>query len=347
MKIIMTKSSVFKQNIFVFGIPLLLIATIILIAKSSIFSSNTSLLSNAITIDILLAIPFIYFLLIRKKNISKLTVVPLFVIGIIIASYIIPKEHQSLLSIVKTWMLPIVELSVISFIIFKIRKIITHFKKNTNNSLDFYTTLKNTCNETFPKTLAILMTTEIAVIYYGFINRKKEKLKNNEYSYHKESGVTTILFALIFVIAIETVAFHLLLAKWNIVVAWILTGLSIYTGFQIFGFLRSMSKRPFKIKNNTLYLNHGIMTETKILISNIETLEVLGIKDIELDKETKYLSLFGSLENPNLKIKLKKQQQLQGLYGTTKTYKTLLLHVDEKVRFKKHVESLLEENHTF
>jgi len=340
----MIKSSVFKQNIFVFGIPLLLIALMILITKSSIFSSNTSLLSNAITIDILLTTPFIHYLLIRKKNISKLTVVPLFVIGIIIASYIIPTEHQSLLSIAKIWMLPIVELSVISFVIFKIRKTITHFKKNTNKSLDFYNTLKNTCNEIFPKTLAILMTTEIAVIYYSFINWKKEKLKNNEYSYHKESGVTTILFALIFVIAIETTAFHLLLAKWNVVVAWILTCLSIYTGFQIFGFLRSMSKRPFFVENNTICLRYGIMTETIIPISNIDTIEILGIKDIELDKETKYLSLFGSLESPNLKIKLKKEQQLQGLYGTTKTYKTLLFHVDEKARFKKHIESLLEED---
>jgi hypothetical protein len=104
-----------------------------------------------------------------------------------------------------------------------------------------------------------------------------------------------------------------------------------------------MSKRPFFIENNTIYLSYGIMTETIIPINNIDTIEILGIKDIELDKETKYLSLFGSLENPNLKIKLKEDQQLQGLYGTSKTYKTLLLHVDEKARFKKHIESLLED----
>jgi len=234
--------------------------------------------------------------------------VPLFIIGIMVISYIIPFKYQSLLSIVKIWILPFVELSAISFVIFKIRKTIIHFKKNTTQSTDFYTILKNICYDTFPKILAALITTEIAIYYYGFINWKTMKLKSNEYSYHKESGATTILLALIFVIAVETVAFHLLLAKWNTIVAWIASILSIYTALIIFGFLRSMSKRPFKIENNVLYLNHGIMTETIIPITNIESLEFLGFKDQELDDDTKYLSQFKGIESPTLKLKLKKRQ---------------------------------------
>lgn len=337
----MTKSLNLKQKLVVFGVPLLLIISMGFIAKSPLFKINPSLMSNAITIDMLLSTPFIYFLLIRKKNISKLTVVPLFLIGIMVISYIIPVKYQSLLNIVKIWILPIVELYAISFVFFKIRKTISHFKKNTTQSEDFYILLKNICYDTFPNIIAVLITTEIAIYYYAFINWKKIKLKNNEYSYHKESGATTILMAIIFLIAIETVAFHLLLIKWNTIIAWIVSVLSIYTALIIFGFLRSMSKRPFKIENNKLYLNHGIMTETIIPITNIESLEFLGFKDQELDDKTKYLSQFNGIESPTLKLKLKKAQQLQGLYGISKTYRTLLFHVDEKNKFKKDIESLL------
>lgn len=43
-----------------------------------------------------------------------------------------------------------------------------------------------------PKVALIPVVTEIAVIYYGFINWKKRNLKPYEFLYHKDSGTITL-----------------------------------------------------------------------------------------------------------------------------------------------------------
>ena len=321
---------------------MLIIGLMIFISKTSLFKLNPDNLAIGITIDLLLTVPFIYFLLIRKTNIPKTTVVPFLILGVVLCSIILPSENQQYLNLFKTWILPIVELSVISYVIYNVRKGIKHYKLSKTESFDFFTTLKNTCYEILPKGVVIPIVTEIAVFYYGFLYWKKRELKENEYSYHKESGTITLLIAIIFIVAIETIVLHILLVKWSNIAAWILTFLSIYSGFQIFGFLKSMFKRPISIENDRLYLRYGIMSETTIYIKDIDRVEISS-KDIEINKETRKLSFLGELEGHNIIIRLKKENELIGLYGLKRKYKNLALYIDEKIEFKNRINNALQQ----
>ena len=69
-------------------LPFLIIASLILLTKSNFFSENSQLLSNAITVDLLLIVPLIYFLIIRKRDIPKITVLTVFIIGIVLLIYV-------------------------------------------------------------------------------------------------------------------------------------------------------------------------------------------------------------------------------------------------------------------
>ena len=338
----MNKAINLQKNLMIFGIPLLIIGIMVFITKSNIFSANPSSLSIGITFDLLLTVPLVYFLLIRKTNIPKTTVVPFLIVGIIICSLILPTENQYYLNLFKTWVLPIVELSILSFVIFNVLKGIKRYKLNKTESSDFFTTLKNTCYEILPKGMVIPVVTEIAVFYYGFVHWKKRKLKDNEFTYHKESGTISLLIAIIFIVAVETVVLHILLQKWNVTVAWILTFLSIYSGIQLLGFLKSMSKRPILIKDDKLYLKYGIMNETTIDLKSIDSIEISS-KDIELNKETRKLSILGELEGHNIIIRLKQENKLNGLYGIKRTYKNLALHVDNKIEFKNRINNALQQ----
>jgi hypothetical protein len=338
----MNKTTNIQKSLIIFAIPLLLIISMIVLTSSSLFRANSSALSLAITADLLLTTPFIYFLLIRKTSIPKTTIVPFVIIGVVVCSFILPSENQYYLNLFKTWILPIIELSVLSYVIYNIVKARRLYKLNKKHTTsDFFTLLKSTCYNILPKAVVIPFVTEIAVFYYGFINWKKRKLQSNEFSYHKDSGTVGLLIALIFLIAIETIALHLLLERWNTAAAWILTGISMYSGIQILGFLKSMLKRPIVIEDNMLYLRYGIMKETIINIQDIESIE-LSTKDIELNKTTRKLSFLGDLEGHNLVIKLKKENSLIGLYGLKRSYTTLALHVDKKQEFKNRIEQILE-----
>ncbi len=330
-----------QKNLIIFGIPLLIIGLMIFIAKSSLFRLNPNSLAIGITFDILLIVPFVYFLLIRKTTIPKTTIVPFLIFGIIICSIILPPENQHYLNLFKTWVLPIVELSVLSFVIYNLRKGIKKYNNIKHLSFDFFTTLKNTCYEILPKNIVIPVVTEIAVFYYGFLYWKKRELKENEFSYHKDSGTIALLIAIIFIVAIETVAFHILLLKWSNIAAWTLTFLSIYSAIQIFGFLKSMLKRPILIENNKLYLRYGIMNEATIELKEIDSIEISS-KDIELNEETRKLSFLGELESHNVIIRLKNENTLIGLYGIKKNFKILALHIDNNIEFKNQINNALQ-----
>jgi len=329
------------KNLIVFGIPILIIGMMIILAKSSIFITNPNTLSIGITFDLLLTVPIIYFLLIRKTSIPKTTVVPFLIVGMLVCSAILPIENQYFLDLFKTWVFPVVELSIVSYIIYNVAKALKRYKVNKSDEIDFFTALKNTCYEILPKKAVIPLVTEIAVFYYGFVYWKKRKLNENEFSYHKDSGTISLLIAIIFIVAIETVVLHILLQKWNVTVAWILTFLSIYSGIQFLGFLKSMSKRPILIKDEKLYLKYGIMKETTIDLKSIDSIEISS-KDIELNKETRKLSFLGELESHNIIIRLKQENELTGLYGIKRKYKNLALHVDKKSEFRTRINNALQ-----
>ena len=336
----MKRTLSYGYNLLVFGIPLLLIGSLVLVSKSTIFAQQAEGLSLGITVDLLLTVPVVYFFLIRKTGIPRTTVVPVLFIGVLVCSAILPTGTQQYLSLFKTWGLPLVESGVLIYIIYRVGTAVRRFRVNSEASLDFFTTLKKTCEQFLPKGLVMPVVTEIAVFYYGFVYWKRRRLEENEFSYHKDSGTVPLLAAIIFLVGIETSVFHILLLKWSHTAAWILTGISIYSGIQLFGFLKSILKRPIRIEDDRLYLRYGIMSETVIDIRQIESVEVSS-GDLEFNKITRKLSFLGSLESHNVIIRLKAENELIRLYGSRLKYWNIAINVDDKTRFRDQIEARL------
>lgn len=328
----------FKSNLTIFGTPILITLILVFLTKSDLLINHQNL-AFGITFDFLITIPFVYFFLIRKTKIPKLTTYLFFFAGFLIASITLPTENQYYLSLAKKWLLPVLEGAILIIVLTKLIKGISTFKKS-NRSFDFFTILKKSCEGVLPKKVITAFATEIAVFYYGFINWKKAKPKSNEFSYHKSSGIIGALLAVIFVVAIETFVLHNLIIKWNTTIAWIFTILSIYTAIQIFGFLKSITKRFNRIDNGTLYLRYGILCETAIDIKNIQSIEITT-SDIPEKSSIKKFSAFGNLESHNLIIRLNEEDIMIRPYGFKKKFKELALFIDNKVEFKKQIENAL------
>ncbi len=335
----MEKSLIFNKNLINFGIPLLLFGLLIWLMKTTAFNGN-DILDLAFTADLLFTVPLIYFLLIRKSKIPATTVIPVMVIGLLLGFYFLPTGSQHYLNLFKTWALPVVELSVLIFVIVKVRFAAKKYKSLSDSSADFFSALKSTCSEILPAKLVQPFATELAVIYYGFIKWKSSSLKENEFSYHQKSGSQSLFGAFILIIAVETVGLHYLIAQWNVVVAWVLTGLSIYTALQILGFAKSLSHRPVVLLPSSLHLKYGILSEATIPFADITSVE-LSWKPLEKSKLTRSLSPLGELESHNLIIHLKKENKLKGLYGMEKPFQTISLYIDNPTAFKNTIEDNL------
>lgn len=324
-----------------FFIFTLLISTglLVMLSQSAIFHKNPEILSYGITFDLLLTLPLLCVMAIRKTSIPHITIVPLLILCSVLGSHIIPLEHQDFLSLFKIWGLPAAELILLAFIGYKVRKATLTFKGHHYGSSDFYTTIKTTCKDMLPRFAVMPVATEIAVFYYGFVNWKKRPLREGEFSYHKNSGSLTLMVAFIMIVAVETVTLHHLLAKWSAIAAGIMTFLSIYSGIQLFGFMRSMPKRPMAVVGNHLYLRYGIMAEAVFHLADIDqVMRTSG--DIESTKETPKLSVLGDLEAHNVVIFLKKEYSYSSLYGLKKRCKQIALFVDTPEEFINYIKGV-------
>lgn len=333
----------FNSNFITYGTPLLLILFLVLLSHSSLFQWHPETLSIAITFDLALTVPLVYLFLIRKKKVPNTTAIPFFIGGLILASYLIPAEHQFYLSLIKQWVVPVVELAALTLVGRQVLKVLKAYKAQKNDSFDFHSIIRQAAGEVLPKRVDKILAFEISIIYYGFFHWKKVKLNANEFSYHRKSGTIAVLAILIFIIWIETFVLHILLQRWSPLAAWVLTILSLYSGFQLFGMLRSLSKRPVSIRKDILLLRYGIMSEAAIPFENIGSVE-LNTRQLAKEEPTCKLSPLGDLDSHNVLLHLKEATTVEGLYGMKKTCRTLALHLDEKESFKQTLEEAVSES---
>lgn len=336
----LAKSTFLSRSFIGLAVPIVMFLGLIALTKVSLSPPDSNALSFGITIDLLITVPLIYFLIIRKTAIPKITVVPILLLGFLIGTYFLPRSSQMYLDIFQKWALPVIEISVLAFIVIKVRSAIKKYKAIEGKSGDFFSALKSTCQDILPNGLVGLFATEIAVMYYGFIHWKKRTTQANEFTYHEKSGTRTLLIAFLFIIPAETFVVHLLLAQWSTVIAWVLTGLSLYAMIQVLGFMKSLSRRPMAIGKNSLILRYGILAETEIPFTAIERFELTN-KPLITDGLSRNLSPLWQVEGSNVIIFLIKENLLFGLYGIKKSFNVLALHVDEPVEFKLKIDSLI------
>jgi len=336
----MTKSPLRSQSLILLSIPFLLLASIFFLVQSQFFAEHFQSISAYFAFDLLFTIPLIYFLIIRKTNIPNTTVIPMMLLGLLIGYAALPNDQHYFLDLFKSYGLPLIEISVLVYIVIRVRSAVKLFNTKKGSDEDFYNVLEATCREIIPGRLAHLFISEISVIYYGFFSWKKPNLTENDFTYHKRSGSPSLFGALVFIILVETVAVHILLMKWSHLAALILSILSIYTGIQLLGFGRSLSRRPIMVDEDKLILRYGIMNETTIIFDDIESIE-LSRRTLKLDNKVRKLSLLGDFESHNVIVNCKRPQIMLGIYGITNSYSTLAFYVDEKERFAELINSKL------
>lgn len=316
---------ILHRKSLVFGLPLLLLLFLVFLQRSSIFAAHSADLARGITLDFIITTPLLYFMLVRKrKDIPKLTVLSVFIGCLIIASFVLAVEHQSLLKSVKAIAIPLVELTVVVYLVIKVRTMLKAYVDNEAEKLDFFDTLKAACTSTFPGRIGDLFATEIAVVYYFFKAKKKREVKDNEFTYYKKSGIVTVAGAFIGLAVVETLIVHFLIQLWSDKVAWVLTFISFYTCMQIIALLRSMPQRLIEIDRDRkiIHLRYGFFSQTSIPIGEVSKL-FKHRKTLPTNKSVVSFSPLEDLDGHNVIIETTSENVAHRLYGIKKKYSAL------------------------
>ncbi len=314
-------------------IPLCVIGVSVIIALSPLIKAYPQLVT-AITYDLTLTAPLFFLMLSRKSKVSKLKAVPFFIGGIVLAGYLLPENGQEHLNYIKTYLLPIVEVVVLTLIVRKIYLAFRTLKSNSKYAGDFYEVCKKSSEELFGKSrYASFFCSELSMMYYAFFSWKKKEQQSNEFTNYKENASIALAGALLLLVGIETYTFHILLLKWSSWAAWILTGTSIYTAFMIIGHMKALLRRRTVLLDNELHLKNGLIANMNI---NLNAIEKIALCSKELQSEALKIGNLGiSKESSghNIAIYFRTPQTIEKIYGLSEKCDILLLHIDRKKYF--------------
>ncbi len=290
-------------------------------------------LAIGITYDLALLTPLAYLWVIWKKEVPKITIVPVFVVGVFTANAILPDSQQMHVDLLKNYLLPLLELGVIGFIGFTVYQMQRKITQHAAVDYDTYQAIRLAALDTVksPK-IAQLLASEIAMIYYSFSWRKKKNSSPLQFTNFKKSGAVPFFYTVLFIVAIETAVLHLLLVEWNGVIAWVLTLSSMYAGIQLFGHVQALRLRPHTFNNDSLQLRYGIMGDIAIPYQAIERIEATS-GPLSNQQKTVKLALFKDFEAHNIVIYCKTPQQVHKLYGLKAESCVILCYVDDKENF--------------
>lgn len=325
----MNKTSTLKTNFLALGIPLGILLTAVWIAKTIDFSIHPNI-SLAITLDLLITAPLAYFLIAWRKKLPKFTAVSFLILGIILASVILPKDQQSWLELAKLALAPI-ELGVFSFLAWKTYQLIKNFRSQEVKQIDFLSTFSKVCKQVLGDNLyANLITYEVAFFYYGIVKWKKVTLDFNAYTYHKKNGAITMYVAMLSLFFVEAFVVHILIARYSEFWAMIATGFSVYAIFQIIGHIKAIYHRPILMEDDYLSIRYGLAGDVSI---SYEQIKAISFNRRTPKEEKGIRKLAGDLQPHNIVLELKETHQLNSIYGIKKHFHTLLLFVDDAEQF--------------
>ena len=330
----MTISSTKKPNWpIALGIPFIIFLSCFFITLTTKFKANTALLSNAILIDILVIAPFIYFLAIKKSNVSKLTVSRIFIVGLVVAGFILNAHSNPFLQIIKTWVSPLIEAVVIYFIVSKFYIANKKAKEANNKKPDFLMHCRDIMLQvTGNEKLGNIVSSEVAVLYYAFMGSKDKTIDyETRFTAYKENGVTIVLWVILSIFLIETTGMHFLLRLWSNATAWVVTALSLYTCIQLYAHIKATKARPIIINKDSLEIHNGLAGDAYIKFDNIEKFELS--KKIPQGRSPVKIALLKGLENHNVVVYLKTPIQVTKIFGIKKTTDTVLFYVDKSKEF--------------
>lgn len=331
----------YKPNwIIALGIPTLIFLIGYFITLTSKFKAHDDLLSKAILFDFLIFAPFVYFLAIRKSNVSKLTILRIFVLGLFVAGLILNVHQNLYLNFIKTWVGPLLEIFVIFFVVKKFY-IANKIAKQNNKDVDFLSHCRNIMFQVLGnQNIANIVSSEISVLYYSFFVWKSKPIYNQtKFTSYKDNGLMAVLWVFLFILMIETTAVHFLLTMWSNYAAWILTGLSLYTCLQLFAHIKAVKARPIIINSNSLEIHNGLAGDAFIDFSNIEKFELS--EKMPLNCNPIKISLLKGIENHNIIIYLKAPIEVTKVFGIKKVTDTVLFYIDKPQEFFDNLTSKL------
>ncbi|UHA72711.1 hypothetical protein [Paenibacillus sp. 481] len=330
-------------------LPIVFIMIAIMLSGAAYFLLRQEIVNETVimssNIGMIVLIPTTFYLLwARPKSLPREYVYVWFIFSVALTYFITPLEHRYFLQGVLKWLLPVVEILLVPYIIYRIYTIVKRYRAVGNREeLDPISTMKEALMPIMGDGVVLnILLTEMSVFFYSLFAwfKKNNEPKPGTYTYHKDSQIKVIVIVFIILIIVESVALHFLLVRWSIVLAWITAVLNVYGILYMIALYNSFRLRPHRLTNGQLKVNLGFQGSITVEVDNIEA--VNQAKPFELGEKIPddiFVS-FMRLDAPQLEICLKEPVQMQGSYGIKKMISKVVMRADNVNDFTAELEQM-------
>ncbi len=264
-----------------------------------------------ITLDLVVLVPLAFYaLVLRRRDLPVATLAPALLLSLVAAALVLPRDHHQTLRTLTALVIPL-EAGLLGFVVWRAAQALR--RSRTAIAIDPLEQLRRAAREALPwDRAAEILATEAALFYYAFgAWRAKPHVPAGAYAFtqHRRSGQGGIVFALLVLIAAEGLAVHLLLARWSVVAAWVLTIGSLYGALWLVADYRATVLRPILVDAEDVWIRAGLRWSLRLpraAISAVQRTKPAG------EGANLQLPLVGT---PTYWITLSEPMQVQGPYG--------------------------------
>ena len=187
-----------------------------------------------------------------------------------------------------------------------------------------------TIQNSFNSKISEILKMEFNVIYHLFVGKRKSNYRNNEFGYTGIKGTVEMVYAFIFIIAIETIVAHILISKFSLILAIVCSYSSFYLVILFISILNSRTHFPITVEDELLRLQYGYINSSNIKYCDIHNVELTTKSN---NSELMKLSAFKGVEKHNVIIHFLTSQMITKVFGIQKEYNSIGLYVDEPEEF--------------
>ncbi|MDH3492785.1 MAG: hypothetical protein OEM82_04485 [Acidobacteriota bacterium] len=318
-------------SLFFLVVTLSIFALTILLSTLSLFPVYPEL-AVGITYDLAFTAPLFYYLAIRKSVIPKATVAGVAVLGIVSAMFLLPANQQTHLGFITFWVFPFLEIGLLGLAGYKAWKALRTYKRVRKENADVYATLGVVFEESIGSTFfSRIAAFEASVFYYAFLGWRTPTQDTNTFSYHKKRGAGALYGVFAFLIFAETIVFHMLIARWSVIAAWIFTISSLYVLLLLFAQFKASYLRPTVVCEDELLVRCGLFCDAEIPLSEIVEIEAVGNLS-SLAPEVLQAAVIKGFEPVNILVTTANELTAARPYGLKKPFRKIAFFVDEKER---------------
>ena len=286
----------------------------------------------AIIIDLSVGLPVLgYFFLVRPRKANRLVLVPLSLFGMLLAWWWIPESHRDPSTFFEV-AVALVEGAILVTVILRIRRIRRIYRAEQERQPYPIDAARIALSETLGKRLGGALLNEVAILWYAFAGWRgvrEDRLQGVAFPVHRRKGYPAILGAVILAVVVETAVLHLLLSMWIGWVAWIVTGLGIYSLLWILGDFHAARHNPTLLTADYLHLRTGLRWQADVGLE-----EAVGILSEEPTEKHVKMAMFGA---PDFWLEFHDSVLVHGLFGIEREVRFIGVGVDDPDRFREDV----------